>query len=169
MKSKHRMPPTAYTAFKDAAEIPNSLVEELRDRFLEEVAKNPDLYYQEDIDRIKSSDWPLQRFLLVRKNKVEDALKSLINAMQWRKSYGVLEINDQDFPREIYQCGYAIIYGTDINGASVVIMRGNINKKIKSWVPIMKKFFIYQIEKIDAQNNGKGMKFLKIVLFIRII
>jgi len=153
------MAPTAYTSFKEAAAIPTSIVEELRSRFLEEAAKNPDLYYQQDIDKIKSSNWPLQRFLLIRKNKVDDALKSLINAMQWRKSFGVLELSDKDFPREIYQCGYINVYGNDLNGGSVIVMRGNINKKIKSWIPVMRKYFIYQVEKVDVNNNGKGIQF----------
>ncbi|CAG2106229.1 unnamed protein product [Medioppia subpectinata] len=81
----------------------------------------------------------------------------LTNAMRWRKSFGVKDLKESDFPEEYYRSGSIITYGRDRNDATVIIVRANIHKKIHEWSDVMKKFFIYQIEKIDFNNDGKGV------------
>lgn len=154
------MPLPAYTAFLEGSEIPNSLVNTLRDKFLEIAANNADDFYKQDVDRIKTTNWPLQRFLISNKKSTDSALNSLVKAMKWRKSFGVLDLSETDFPREMYGSGYMTLYGKDLNGATVMIFRGNVNKKIKSWVPVMEKCFVYFLEKADASNDGKGLTLL---------
>lgn len=151
------MPSTEFTGFKDAAEIPSSVVATLRDRFLSESASNPDKYYPEDIDKVKSNDWTVQRFLLYKKNNVDEALKALDFAMKWRKSFGVRDIKETDFPREIYQAGGIIQYGHDIHGARILIIRANIHKRIKSWDEVLRKYLVFNVEKLDSTPDGKGI------------
>jgi hypothetical protein len=76
--------------------------------------------------------------------------------MKWRKSFGVLELKDSDFPREGYLSAGIIVYGKDLNGAQLMIMRAKVARKIKSWVPTAQRFLVYLIEKIDSVNTGKG-------------
>jgi hypothetical protein len=147
-------------AYENGSQIAGSLVEELRDRFLEDVAKNPELYYGQDIERIKTNNWSLQRFLGHHKSNVDKSLESLVKAMKWRKTFGVLELKDSDFPREAYMSAGIIVYGKDLNGSELMIMRAKVARKIKSWVPTAQRFLVYLIEKIDATNTGKGVTLL---------
>ena len=121
-----------------------------------ETKAHPQLYCKEDIECVESNDWQIQRFILEQKSNAEAALKSLITAMQWRKSFGVRQLNDQSFPEEFYRSGAMIIYGRDRKDAKIMIIRANIHKKLAEWNEYIKKFFVYNIEKIDFDNDGKG-------------
>ena len=77
------------------------VIESIRRRFL---AKNPNMFHPIDVDRVKTNDWPIVRFLLA--NKIEDtAFAALIKTMEWRKSYGVNDFTDESFPEEVFKIG----------------------------------------------------------------
>ncbi|XP_054163365.1 motile sperm domain-containing protein 2-like [Oppia nitens] len=147
-------------SYEVSQKIADSLISELRQKFLELVAKNPELYYDKDIEKIKSKNWSIQRFLNHHKSNVDKALDGLDSAMKWRKSFGVLELSEKDFPREVFQSAPLFLYGKDLNGAQLMIMRGKVTRKIKSWIPMAQKFFIYLIEKADLADSGKGVTLL---------
>ncbi|XP_054166034.1 motile sperm domain-containing protein 2-like [Oppia nitens] len=151
------MPAPPVSALNGISKITPQLLSDVRNQFLTDVNSNGSLYYDEDIECIKSNDWQIQRFILENKYNQELALKGLTAAMRWRKSFGVKEINENDFPEEYYRSGSIITYGRDKNDAKIIIVRANIHKKVNEWSDIMKKFFIYQIEKIDFFNDGKGV------------
>jgi hypothetical protein len=117
------------------------------------VAKYPDQYYQQDVDLIKSSNWTLLRFLHLEKSNVDKAFQSLDKAMKWRKEFGVLDLSESDFPKEIYQSGCVFIYEKDLNDNPVIIIRAKGLKKIKSWVPTLNKYMVFLFEKIDSSNK----------------
>ena len=142
---------------EEAAKISSSMVSELRTKFLEAVAKAPELYYDKDVEKLKTNDWSLQRFLNHSKSNVDKAVECLDEAMKWRKSFGVHELNDKDFPREAYQSAPVILYGKDLNGSPLLIIRSKVNRKIKSWVPTAQKYFVHLVEKADSLDTGKGL------------
>jgi hypothetical protein len=154
------MPAPPISALKGISQISPQLFCEVRDKFLAEVKSNPDLYSNEDIECIKANEWQIQRFILEHKYNAESALKALITAMRWRKLFGVHDLNENYFPQEYYRSGSMITYGRDLNDATIMIVRANIHKKISEWSDIIKKFFIFQIERIDFYNDGKGFKYL---------
>jgi len=138
---------------EESSQIPISTIEELRERFIAQVAKYPDQYYQQDVDLIKSSNWTLLRFLHSEKSNVDKAFQSLDKAMKWRKEFGVLDLNESHFPKEIYQSGCVFIYEKDLNNNPVIIIRAKGLKKIKSWVPTLNKYMVFLFEKIDSSNK----------------
>lgn len=150
------MPAPPITALEGISRISRELFEDVRNRFLTEAKANPQLYYEEDIECVECNDWQIQRFILEHKSNAEAALKALTTAMQWRKSFGVKQLNDQSFPEEFYRSGAMIIYGRDRKEAKIMIIRANIHKKLAEWAEYVKKFFVYNIEKIDFDNDGKG-------------
>ncbi|CAG2109853.1 unnamed protein product, partial [Medioppia subpectinata] len=147
-------------AFEESSAISVAMVTELRQKFLEIVSKNPELYYDKDIDKIKSDDWSLKRFLNQNKCNEEKALESIDKAMKWRKSFGVLELSDKDFPKQFFQSAPLFLYGQDLNGSQLLIMRAKVSRKIKSWIPTAQKFFVYLVEKAETMNKGKGATLL---------
>ena len=144
--------------YEKTSNMPKNLIEEVRKKFLERVNNNPELYYPEDVERVKTDDWNVRRFLHTFKSEpnADKAVEALDRAMKWRKSYGVLDIKDSEFAIEAYQCAGVFIYGRDLNGSQVLIIRGKVAKKSKTWRNHMQRFLINCIEKIDKQNQGKG-------------
>lgn len=67
------------------------LVPIVRDRFLEEVKENPGWFDEVDVQRIKNNEFLVRRFLECNKNDQDDALEQLVDAMKWRKEFGVNE------------------------------------------------------------------------------
>ena len=141
------------------SKIPKNLIEEVRQKFVERVAKNPELYYNEDVERVKTDDWTVRRFLY-RFNKdpdVNKGLEALDKAMKWRKPFGVLDFKESDLAKEGFMAAGVIMYGKDLNGSPLLIVRGKVAKKSKTWRPYMDKVVVYYFERADKQNSGKGM------------
>ena len=86
----------------------------IRNKFLADAQQNPNKYHQKDVERVKSNDWPIERFLLV--NKSEDtAFAALIKTMDWRKSYGVNHFTDDSFTEEVFKIGNECIKNQNLN------------------------------------------------------
>ncbi|XP_054153437.1 motile sperm domain-containing protein 2-like [Oppia nitens] len=151
-----------YDTYANSLVISKDLIEELRQKIVERVDKTPDLYYSEDIKRLRSNDWFVRRFLYEPKSKtdVNKALDALDKSLKWRKSFGVRDINNTDFAREAYLSAGAFIYGTDLNGSPILIMRAKVVRKIKSWVKNAYQFLVLLFETIDTNYEGKGLTIL---------
>ncbi|CAG2121353.1 unnamed protein product, partial [Medioppia subpectinata] len=69
--------------------VSKSLIQELRQKAVERVEKNPELYYEKDVEKVKSNDWFVRRFLHNYKSEVDvnKGLEALDKALKWRKSY----------------------------------------------------------------------------------
>lgn len=83
-----------YDIFERSKSIPKSIIEEVRLKFLESAKQDPNAYYSADVERVKSDDWTVRRYIY-RDNAEPDVQKGferLDKAMKWRKEYGVLDI-----------------------------------------------------------------------------
>lgn len=68
------------------------LIDELKRRFNEEFAANPELYDERDYERINTNDWWTKRYLLYRHGDMQKAFDLLKDNMKWRKEYGAWSI-----------------------------------------------------------------------------
>ncbi|XP_027197298.1 motile sperm domain-containing protein 2-like [Dermatophagoides pteronyssinus] len=151
------MPTPPVSALSQLKKLDQNLVIQIRNRFLAEANQNPKLYESEDLEQIQNNDWQVQRFLLECKQDIEHSYESLRNAMKWRREEGIYQCSPADFPAEYYQSGYIFRHGRDKNGAIVLYFRANIHRKTNEWNSRLKKFFIYQVEQIDRNCDGKGV------------
>lgn len=152
------MPAPPISALEQLKNLNPDLVQLVKERFLREAELSPSKYEQSDLEQIRNNQWQVQRFLLECKLNVEQAFEALNNAMQWRRTENVKNIMEVDFPAEYYQSGYIFSYGRDRNDATVIYFRANIHRKLTNeWNQRLKQFFIYQIEKIDQNCDGKGL------------
>ena len=83
---------------------------QVRELFLNHLNKWPDHFDPVDVERIKSCDWIIERFLeyqkiVNHKTDVNATAKKLIEAMKWRKEQGVNQLKESNFPMEYFQCG----------------------------------------------------------------
>lgn len=89
------------------------IVKKIRDKFAEHLTEednsNLSRYDQRDVDRIKTSDTFVWRFVEDRKGDVEtvvsSTVKSLITCLAWRKERNVNDLEASDFPREVIGSG----------------------------------------------------------------
>lgn len=132
----------------------SELIKSVRQKFLDHVAANPTLYHDNDVERVRTNDWTVNRFILVNKNE-SDALKALIKAMEWRKSYGVNDRTDQYFPKELYQLELYRPFGHDKDGRETLWSWGKNHYK-SDLGTLEKQFLVHHIEKLDAKTSNEG-------------
>jgi len=144
----------------ESEEINDSLVCELRGRFLCQYSTNHEQYDETDISNIRNNDLIHRRFLEFKDSNVEEALKMMVTAMKWRKQIGVNQMSENSFPREYFQMGGIFSYGQDVGGAQTIVFRVKANKKISEWTELLKKFIVFLIERENnrfEKNENKGV------------
>lgn len=130
-------------------------IAEIRKRFEEEVAKNPDKYHPIDIERVKTEEWQVKRFL-DDKPSVDEAFEALCKAMQWKKEFGIHDRKDQDFPKEFWVfCGVEV-NGEDKEGRIIQWETLSGQKFFKELNLITKQFVAHNLERVDRMAGEKG-------------
>ena len=84
--------------------VNKEVIERIRTSFLATAEQNVDKFHPADVAKIKENDWWIERFVLVTKTE-EAALKMLVKAMEWRKTFGVNDWTEDYFPEEIFKIG----------------------------------------------------------------
>ena len=64
--------------------------------FLALAIKDKELFHPKDIEMVKSNDWWIERYFTNNRTE-EEATRALINAMEWRKEFGVRNLTEDDF------------------------------------------------------------------------
>jgi len=135
--------------------VNKEVIEKLRTNFLAATEETPDLYHKNDLQLVRTNDWWIERFVLSTRSE-DAALKALIKAFQWRKSYGVNDFNDQYFPEEIYKIGLLGQFCKDKEGRQVVWNVGKVMHKSAELGLLLRQFTVYQFEKADRQTSNHG-------------
>ena len=133
------------------------LVQEVRAKFLQEVEKDPDSYYQEDIDRIIRDDWYVKRYLLARNRDVKESLLMLMDAQKWRKTEGLRDLDGPYFPEELFKLAMLFVYTPDLEGNITIYFRVKYIIKHPEMVACFKKFGNYILNIADEETNGAGI------------
>lgn len=105
------------------------LIIELRQRFLDVYEKSPEDYDPIDVNNIKTNDFQIKRFLNNNNLNANESLDQLVEAMKWRKAFGV----HRDYSHcavEMFQCGAVFILGRDREDRPVLYVRAKTHMKI---------------------------------------
>ena len=84
---------------------------------LAKIEQEPELYYPEDVEKLKRQEWMIRRFMTHHKGDKlpsEDTLKTaetIIRMMQWKKKMNLRALKMNDYPREFFEIG---LYGQAI-------------------------------------------------------
>lgn len=136
------------------------LVESVRKTVLSRVKLNPECYDEEDIERIKTNDWCVRRFVLYHKGDEKVALEQLDKSLKWRHDYGVNKKNIADCPVEFIRVAAVFPYNRDLNDRIVVHIRAKVNRKIPELQPFFHLFLVGLINKIDQLADKEGYTFV---------
>lgn len=128
---------------------------EVRDLFLEEYKKQPELYYEEDVQLVKDCKFLLQRCLISKRKDVNDSFNMLVNMLKWRKEQKIRELADHDFPDEYFTAGIAFLYEPDKYGNRTLYIRTQLLKCVPELKESFKRFIAYLMYQIDDCEDGK--------------
>ncbi|XP_053212540.1 motile sperm domain-containing protein 2-like [Panonychus citri] len=131
------------------------LVDKIRSTVMEIYSSEPETFDPIDIERVKTDDWYIKRFLLSQSKNVKSATNMLIDSLKWRKSYGVNQLDLRSFPCEIYRLGAFFVYEHDKQGREVLYVRANLFRRSKDLRPVLVQYGVTigcQVEK--ASKNG---------------
>ena len=132
----------------DVKVIDKELVNEVRKLFLADYEANSELYDERDVNRIRNNDAFVWRYIVSNRHctfKVHVAVDVLIEGMRWKKSFGVHDRKDTDFPLQFHQIAMVFPYNCDCEGRKVVYLRMKLYLNITELDSISKQF-IAQIE-----------------------
>lgn len=133
-------------------------LETVRLKFLDDVKENPSLYNDIDIERCKTDEWTVKRFIAYKKHNLNEASAALIKSMRWRKEWNASSLKETDFPTEFYFTGETHVFGRDKNNISLVFLRVRYHKCLPDFYDITKKYLIYIMELMDEEirkgSNG---------------
>lgn len=91
-------------------------IESLRARFEAELVRNASRYHEIDVERVRTEEWQVKRFLLRYDHNEDKAFEAMLAALQWKKEFGIHDRTDQDFPRELYEITMLEVCGRDRQG-----------------------------------------------------
>ncbi len=136
----------------------------LRAQFEAELTTNPSLYHPVDIDRVRTEDWQVKRYLLEEEehgnNNEEVAFEALLKTLQWKKRFGLHERTDQYFPREFWELNVTEQWGADRAGHLIQWGRVRNTKIIPEISLLSKQFAAHCLERMDRLCGEKGSVFI---------
>ena len=129
----------------------------IRNNFLSESLNNQDLCHEIDVYRVCTDDWSVNRFLLVHKDQ-KKAQNALIKATHWKMEFGVHDMTQEHFPRELYERGEPEIFGRDKQGKYIVWsgMRNKNEPYIDEIIDLRKRWLAYFMEKLSQIVHDKS-------------
>lgn len=136
---------------------PPEVITKVRAILKAEVDKNPDQFDDSDVERFMSSDWTVTRFLMRKKDNIEDAAQMLISCGRWRHKLGMPRWKDEDFPREFYNLGGVFPYAPDLLGNTVIYIRSKLyDKKLTCIQELFQHYVIHIANRVDNERDGRG-------------
>lgn len=136
---------------------PPEVIAKVRAILKEEFESKPEDFDPSDIERFMGSDWTVTRFLLRKKDNVEEAAKMMIGCARWRHKLGMPRWKDEDFPKEFYNLGGVFPYAEDLLGNTVIYVRAKLyDKKLTCIQELFQHYIIHIANRVDNERDGRG-------------
>lgn len=87
--------------------VNKELIERVLTAFLVLAQKEPGRFDPRDVRMVKTKQWWTERHILNSPTEAE-AIKTLIETMEWRKSYGINDFKEDSFPKELHDLGHLL-------------------------------------------------------------
>ncbi|XP_053202632.1 motile sperm domain-containing protein 2-like [Panonychus citri] len=138
------------------APVDQLIVENVRRRFIDCATEEPESFDCEEVEKIKTDDWPVYRFVSINNNNEEKSLQGLIATLRWRKKLGVRTVNENEFPDLIWRVGPLFLYEPDNQGRPTMYSRCKFVMGVKDISKWEQLFTAYQTWRIDEIADGNG-------------
>lgn len=134
------------------------LIAEVRSKVLAMYEDAKDMYEEKDIERLKTEDMLVERYLTREACDPLAAVETMNGAMRWMKRQGISKINESEFSPDLLNL--VQYQGKDKNGNRTVYIRYKTGKKIckrnSKDGEKLKRFAMYYFHKIDSETKGKN-------------
>ena len=131
------------------------IVRRLRDRFLAQCVSNPGIYHPIDVERVRSEDWEVRRYV-VNFDTEDEAYEELTRTLKWKKSFGLHDRSDDYFPKELHIIFGHENYSYDRKGLVVKWNTEDRYRKIGDLSPLIQQFCAHQLEQLDRNAGANG-------------
>ncbi|XP_031618036.1 motile sperm domain-containing protein 2-like [Contarinia nasturtii] len=132
-------------------------IEELRTNFFERLEREgapcEGGFHPKDIDRIKSTNIWLQKFLEQHDLDMKEALKMLWDTCEWRKNYGANDISEKNINMDYIHEGLMFPRNRDIDGKVVLVLKSKQHVRGLRDTEQLLRNFIYWIERLNKEEN----------------
>ncbi|EEB18863.1 major sperm protein, putative [Pediculus humanus corporis] len=131
-------------------------VQDLRSQFFEKLeSADSDIFHPADINRVKTDDAYLRRFLMHHDGNLDGALNMLWDACEWRKKFGTNDISEKNVNKEILELGSVFPFGKDKDGKTLLVFKSKHHYKGAFDFEDHKKCLVYWMERLERQENGE--------------
>ncbi|GBM16228.1 Motile sperm domain-containing protein 2, partial [Araneus ventricosus] len=114
-------------------------------------------YEECDLERIRNDDKYCKRFILHKKGNLAEALEMVDEALRWRKSFGVKDVNMVSLPLEFFQAKAVFPYNKDNKGNPIIMILVRYHRKAPEFAKELRRFVIYWVEEMEEQTKGGQM------------
>ncbi|KAB0797613.1 hypothetical protein PPYR_08606 [Photinus pyralis] len=137
-------------------EVTSKQIQDLRTNFLKELENRGECsVHPDDLERIKSGDEWLQRFLLHHDAREKEAYDMLWEAVVWRKEFKTNEINESNVNLDFLKEGIFFYHGRDKEGCLLFIFKAKKHVKGQYDFEDVKRAVIYWLERMERYDKGK--------------
>ncbi|CAG9855784.1 unnamed protein product [Phyllotreta striolata] len=137
-------------------EVNQDDIDDLRKSFLNDYSSKPiDSVHPKDLERIRTNDFWLKRFLLHQEGNKENALNMIWTSVTWRKELNVNEINENNVKMDLLCSGGFFIHGADIDNCKLFVFKCNKHTKGAVDIDVLKRCIIYWFERIERLTKGE--------------
>ena len=130
----------------------------IRDKVLKEIATISEDVYLKDVESFKKSNEMIARFLFDysgahAKKSMEETCdqvsRNIIEALKWRKSIGLNDMQDTDFPTIFSEVHYKYNYCYIGHDGRLYTYSGSKRaEKLGEWIPLFEKFAYYEMNRV---------------------
>ena len=135
-------------------------VDQIKPSILYEFNERPQLYHPKDVERIKTSDIFIQRFIdehqSKKSNNSDEIILLVIESLKWRKSFGLYDIDYRSFPKEIYDCKVFCL-GKIGPLEYALYLKARRFRRFDGLQERMIQFVLFSFEQL-VEQNGDGIK-----------
>lgn len=133
-------------------------IESIRTIILDEINRNPQFYHENDVVKVKTSDWFIDRF--IKENETASATtvsRCIIECIKWRKDIGINDVKSSDFPKEFYDTELFRIGHLD-DGNIMIYLSCHRFKRLDGFTDLWVDFFLHCYEsQYESYKDGTNI------------
>lgn len=130
-------------------------IQETRQRFNNELLQDSaEKYDSRDVERLQKEDALVEGYLTWRMYVVDDALKMIDESLQWRKEFGVNDIQESTIPKWMFETGAVYLHGYDKEGNKLFWFKVKLHVKDAKTIMDKKKYVAFWLERYAKKEPG---------------
>ncbi|KAG8186334.1 hypothetical protein JTE90_005866 [Oedothorax gibbosus] len=146
--------------FKNKWFLEDELVQELRNKFLDDLPTEKQNYHEDDIKRVKENDFFVARYILHNEKDIEKSYNMLTESLKYRKEMEVNTLRKKDLPKEYFDNRAVILCNKDNRDHPIVAIRCKTHVNNKDTRRQQQQYMLYWVERGLRQSDWGAVTIL---------